>query len=114
MIHLGFSADEAPHIGVETAKLALDGKVGLGVRYGAQNLQSVSNDSRIFHQTFDPRLPESRDPRRIEPCECPAISFPPVQNGFPTQTGLSAFEYQKLEEFVIVMYGHSPLLIVIR
>jgi len=113
-VHARRPANKAPHIGIETPELVLDRKEGLGVTHRAADLETVANNAGIPEETRDLCRPELGHPRRIEADECQAIGVAFLENRLPAEPSLRTFEYQKLEEEIVVVNGYTPLEIVIR
>src|SRR6185369_6747986 len=107
------AVDEAPDVSVETAKLALHFAKTVRVRNGGIDLQPVANYPRVVQQRRDLSFVVTRDFRRIETVERLAIVVTFAQDCFPTQSGLCAFENQKLKQTRVVVNGHAPFLVVI-
>src|SRR5579864_768006 len=104
---------ELPDVAVEAAEFLLHPKECLGIRDGRSNLQLIADDARIAQELADFAPVVPRHPLGIESLEGPAIVFALVENRAPTQTGLRAFENQKLEERPVVVRRRAPFFIVI-
>src|SRR5262245_61552986 len=92
------AADELPDVRIEAAEFVLNRQKGIRVLHRALYFQPVAHDPWIRKQSFQSRRGESRHTRRVEIGERFTIRRTLVQNGFPTQTGLSALEREELEE----------------
>src|SRR5579864_809612 len=104
---------ELPDVAVEAAEFLLHAKECLGIRDGRSNLELVADDAGIAQELADSAPVVARHPLGIESLEGPAIVIALVENRAPTQTGLRAFENQKLEERPVVVRRHAPFFIVI-
>src|SRR5918993_2318212 len=107
------AVDESPEVGIEAAKLLLDGDVCTRISHRAFNLEPIANNPRVLQKSLDPHWSEPRYPRRIEVEECFAIRLALFQNGLPAQTGLRTFECQELEQRPVVVHRNAPLGVVI-
>src|SRR6185369_7564983 len=83
------------------------------IRNGGIDLQPIANYPRVVQQRRDLSFVVTRDLRRIETVERLAIVVTFAQDCFPTQSGLCAFENQKLKQTRVVVNGHAPFLVVI-
>ena len=97
-VHFRFPAYELPDVAVERAEFFLDGKEGFGVLNGGGDLEPVANDAGIAQQNRQFAAIVAGDTLRVEAVEGGAIVLAFLQDGVPTQSGLSAFENNKLEE----------------
>src|SRR4029434_8849925 len=79
----------------------------------AGDLEPVANDTGILQESVDELRRESGDPRRIKISEGPAVRFALIQNGFPAQAGLCAFQRDEFEEDAVVVDWYAPFEIVI-
>src|SRR5262249_36215733 len=105
--------DEAPDVLVEAAELPLHREEGGGIGDTGLDLEAVPHDPGIFHQRCDLLPAETRHRARIQTREGFAIGLQLSQYGAPAQTGLRAFEDQKLEEAPVVVHRYTPLGVVI-
>ncbi len=79
------AVDEAPLVVRETAKLFLDPQEGARILHGRFELESVSHDARVLHQTFNPLRSEARDALHVEVGERGSVRPTFAQHGEPTQ-----------------------------
>src|SRR5207247_7738733 len=105
--------DETPLISGETPELVLHAQEGAGVLDRGFNLEPVSNDARVSEELLHLAGIEARDALGIEAGKGLAVGFPPPQDRDPAQAGLGTFEYQELEQFLVVMNRDAPLLVVV-
>ena len=66
------------------------------------------------HQPFNILIGHLRYPFGVEVTKSLTISLTLPKDCYPTQSGLRAFQYKKLEQCFIVSHQLSPLLIVVR
>src|SRR5258706_3869916 len=111
--HDRLAADEAPEVGVEAAELLLHGEKGFRVADGALDFQPIADDPRILQQYPFPARIETRDLSRIESRERLPVVLALLQDRFPREPGLRAFEDQELEQDAIVVHRHAPFLVVV-
>ncbi len=112
-VHAGFASDELPDVAIERTKLFLDAKERFRVFDRRGNFEFVADNSSVGKELFHLALVITRDALRIKPIERAAIVVPLVEDGVPAQSGLGAFQNQKLEEGAVVVHGHTPFLIVV-
>src|SRR5262249_13197239 len=103
---------EMPDVFIEAAEFLLDCQVSVRVGNGGGDFESVANDPGIFQQRADFLCVIPRDLFRVEAIKGAAIVFPLIENRFPAQAGLRAFENQEFEESAVVVNGHTPFLVV--
>src|ERR1700722_9017571 len=106
MVDSRLSADELPDVAIEAAKFFLYFKKRLGIRDRGCNFQLVANDSRVSHQRPNFLAVITRNFRRIEAVKCAAVVLALIENRFPTQTGLSTLQNQKLKQHPVVVNRH--------
>src|SRR5882672_6563150 len=109
----GNTINKLPDITIETAKLFLHGKKRLCVLNGCGDLQAIANYTRVRKQPLPLALVVSSHPGRIESAEGSAGTLPLVQDYFPPQPRMGAFENQKLKKPAIVVDGHAPFVVMI-
>src|SRR5438552_3721572 len=71
------------------------------------------NDAWVSEEALHPASVETRDARGIEAGKGLAVGFPLPQDRDPGEPGLGAFEYQELEQLLIVVNRDTPLLVVV-
>ena len=112
-IENGFSSNELPDVGIETAKLLLHFQKSLRIVDGGTDLELVADDRRILQQALIIRLCELGNPGRLKICKCLPVARAPFQDGRPAKPSLRPFEHQKLEMGAVVVHRHTPFLIMI-
>ena len=112
-IENGFSSNELPDVGIETAKLLLHFQKSLRIVDGGTDLELVADDRRILQQALIIRLCELGNPGRLKICKCLPVARAPFQDGRPAKPCLRAFQHQKLEMGAVVVHRHTPFLIMI-
>ncbi len=91
-IYFGLAVDELPEVAVEAAEIFLDLEQGVGVFDGGGDLESVADDARIAQELGELAGVVAGYDFGIEGVEGCAIVFALVEDGFPTEAGLSTFE----------------------
>ena len=113
LVDSGFSPNKLPDIFIETAVLLLNCQEGFSVGNGGRNFETVADNARIIHQTFEFAFIESGDLNRVELGEGFAEVFPFVEDSRPGEARLKAIENDELEKLLVVMERSAPLAIVI-
>ncbi len=106
------AADEAPQMPGEAV---LFGKVEIdaGERDRRLDLGAIAHDAGIEHQRLLLRRVPARDPLRLEPVEGGAEGRALAQDRDPGQPRLERVEDELLEQGAIIVFGRSPLLVMI-
>src|SRR6476646_3112233 len=112
-IHPGGSADESPDVRVKAPELALHGEERPRVRDRALDLEPVAHDPRVSEQPGRAGRGVPRDPGGVEAREHLAIARALLEDRFPAEARLRAFEGQELEERALVVNGDAPLGVVV-
>jgi hypothetical protein len=113
VVDLGRAIGELPYIFVEAAELFLRFEKSFGVLDGGGDFQAIANDAGVVEKFGDFRFAVARDLLRIELIERFAKVFALLQNAIPAQASLHSLQYEKFEQFAIVMERHAPLGVVI-
>ena len=77
------------------------------------DLQSVPHDAVVTEQPFHIARSVAGDFFRAESVEGFPIGVSFLQNSYPTQSRLRAFQNEKLKQQSIIVYGNAPFLIMI-
>jgi hypothetical protein len=107
------AADEAPEISIETSEFFLHLEEPFRVLDCRCDFQSVPHDPIVAEQPLNVALAVAGDLVRAKSIERFSVVLAFLQNRIPAQSGLRAFQNEKLEEHSIVMYRNAPFLIVI-
>ena len=113
LVFLRFASHELPDVGVEAPELFLDGQERFSILNRRRDLQTIADDAGIIEQLLGFFRAVARHLGGVESIEGFPVVLPLSQDGVPTETGLCAFEDQKLEQRAIVVDRDAPLLIVI-
>jgi hypothetical protein len=85
----------------------------LGIVNCRCQFQTISDDSRISHESIDAPVIESGNRLGIEPMKGAAKMIAFSKNGKPTESSLGAFQHQKFEKASIIEHRHTPFMVVI-
>jgi hypothetical protein len=113
LIHDWLSVNEAPDVFVEATKLSLNLQKTLRVVDSSDDFLFVANDARIVEQGCQFPLAVSGNPLRVKLPKGFSIGFPLAQNRVPAQSSLGSLQSYEFEHRAIVVYGHTPLFVVV-
>ncbi|MCY1551392.1 hypothetical protein D9M68_877190 [compost metagenome] len=113
MVDDGLAADISPQEAVQAAALVHQPQVGLRVGNGRRHLELVAHDAGIGQQLGHLVRAVRGDLARVPVVESGAVAFALVQDGFPAQPGLCAFEIEHLEQAQFVVARQAPLFVVV-
>ncbi len=105
--------DEGPEVVTESAEFGLEGQKGPGVADGSFYFGAVADDAGVEEETFEVGVVKEGDGGGIEVGKEAAIVLAFMENGFPAEASLGAFEDEKLEHHGVVMNWHAPFGVVI-
>jgi hypothetical protein len=106
---LSIGLPPTPDVGVEGAELFLDFEEGLGVGDGGGDFEAVSDDAFVFEELGLVLGGEAGDFGWVKVGEGFAVGGTFLEDGFPGEAGLGAFEDQELEEEAVVVDRDAPL-----
>jgi hypothetical protein len=113
MVHQRFSSGKLPDVGIKRAGFFLNFKKNLRIPDGSPDFGPVTDNAGIAEQAVIIFFGVGGNLHRVKIIERPAKTLSSVQYGFPAQAGLKGIEHKELEEFSIVMNGHSPFSVVV-
>src|SRR3990167_2064012 len=99
---------ESPYVFVKASEFFLYFKKPFGVFNRAKNLQLVSYDSRVIHQSFEILLCIFRYFPRIETVKCFSEIFSFFEDSSPAQSGLKSVQKQIFEQSPVIVERNSP------
>ena len=85
-----------------------------GIGDGCFDLHAVANDALVLHQSFDIARGELGNHLWVEALECGTEVFAFAQNGEPRKPCLKTFKTNFFEQFVVVVNGATPFVVVVR
>ncbi len=112
-VELGSSIHETPAVGVKASELFLNFEKRPGVAHRGFDFHTVPNDRRIQCELLNPSPCIPRHSFRIELAEGMAITLLFPKHKPPTESGLGAFEHQKLKVLTVIVDWNTPFAIVI-
>src|SRR5579859_7355248 len=95
-----FAADKLPDVRIEGTEFLLNSQKCPGVGDGGGDLEPVADDAGIGEQALDVTCGKARHFLGNKAGKGAAVVFALVEDSFPAQAGLRAFENKELEEKV--------------
>ncbi len=108
------AAGKLPDVAIETTELFLDLEESPRVAHRRFDLEAVTHNPWIIHETLDSLRFVAGDFSRIKAAEGLAVSFALGQDRGPAQSSLCAFQDEKLKKNLVIVLGNAPLGIVVR
>ena len=107
------AADIGPDESVKAAVLLLNFKECFCVANGGVDLTPVPDDPCVRHKCFNLCIIVKRDLLGIKIVKGTAKSFPLFQHRDPCQPSLHPLQDQHLKQFIVIVEGLAPLVVVI-
>ncbi len=109
----GFVSDKLPDVSVEAYEFFLHFQESLRVVDRGADLEFIADDIRVLQQALEIRFGIAGNLLRDKIRKCPPVPCAPFQDGRPTETGLRALQHQEFKVLLVVVYRHTPFIVVV-
>jgi len=107
------AADEAPLVGRKRAAFLGDLQKCACISHRGFDFRAIAHDCRVKEQLGNSVRIEACHAPRIETRKGFPVAFALAQNSQPAETGLGAFQYQELEQFLVIQDWNAPFFVMV-
>ena len=91
----------------------MNGEERLRISDGRDDFEAVTDNPPVGQESLQVLGAVARNPLRVEPVERPPVVLALLQDGQPREPGLRSLQDKELEELAIVVFGETPLFVMV-